>query len=228
MKNTVYALANENPVDPIENFAEVLADHFLSTQSQIHSVEIFIEQVTWERLVDDKGVPLPAAWKRGSNELRLTHLSKDRKGHFSVESGISDLIVLRSHGSAFVGYVKDKFTTLKETTDRIFCTSVKAQWKYLPGVKDYNKTFCQVRRTLLELFDKYPSPSVQLTLHQMGTEILKRVACVAEISLTLPNIHYLPVNVSVFGMKDTNSVFLPTDEPSGYIEGTISRVGAKL
>eukprot|EP01097_Dermamoeba_algensis_P004489 TRINITY_DN2919_c0_g1_i1.p1 TRINITY_DN2919_c0_g1~~TRINITY_DN2919_c0_g1_i1.p1 ORF type:complete len:294 (-),score=42.22 TRINITY_DN2919_c0_g1_i1:66-947(-) len=223
MKNTVYALANEGNVDPIEVFAIRLADHFLSTQSQIHRVEVTIHQIQWTRLKTDEGKPAPSAWKRGSDEKRYTQVIKDKKGTFEVQSGLSDLVVLRSSGSGFVGYVRDKYTTLKETSDRIFSTSVKAVWKYSAGVKDYNATFKKIRNTLIENFHKNPSPSVQITLWEMGREVVSRVASVEEISLTLPNIHYIPFDMASIGLENRNSVFFPISDPSGYIEGTISR-----
>jgi len=41
-----------------------------------------------------------------------------------VDAGIDDLTILKSTGSAFEGYIKDPYTTLKETKDRIFATAV--------------------------------------------------------------------------------------------------------
>ena len=38
------------------------------------------------------------------------------------------MIVLKTKGSAFEGYKKDRYTTLKETSDRILATAVRADW----------------------------------------------------------------------------------------------------
>jgi len=225
MKNTVYAFANQGEVDPIEVFAIRLADHFLSTQKQIERVEVRIQKVSWVRLEEVDGKPVPHAWSKGSDEKRWTRVTRDKKGTFEVESGLNDLVVLRSEGSSFEGYVKDRFTTLKEVKDRIFSTSVSATWRYTPGVKDYNATYLKVRQTLIDNFHKNPSPSVQVTLWEMGREVISRVPVVEEIRLALPNIHYISVDMSPFGLENKNAVFYPIETPSGYIEGTISRKG---
>lgn len=47
-----------------------------------------------------------------------------------IYSGIKDMKVLKTTQSGFEGFLKDHFTTLQETKDRVFCTSVYARWRY--------------------------------------------------------------------------------------------------
>ena len=45
-------------------------------------------------------------------------------------SGIENLIILKSGDSEFKGYIKDQFTTLKESSDRIMATEMSASWRW--------------------------------------------------------------------------------------------------
>ena len=47
-----------------------------------------------------------------------------------VWAGLKDLKVLKTTQSGFVGFIRDKYTSLPEVTDRVFSTSVYARWRY--------------------------------------------------------------------------------------------------
>ena len=57
----------------------------------------------------------------------------------------------------------------------------------------------------------------------MGQAVLDNAETVAEIHLVMPNKHCLRVDLSRFGLDNPNQIFVPTDEPSGYIEARIDR-----
>jgi urate oxidase len=52
---------------------------------------------------------------------------------------------------------------------------------------------------------------------------LKVAKEIFKIHIVMPNKHCLLVNLAPFGLKNKNELFVPTDEPHGQIEGTISR-----
>ncbi len=219
MKNTVYALAHQTAeIEEIESFALRLSEHFLSNNSQVSRVIIEIVEHGWTRMANSEAHP--HSFIKGSNEQRTTKISATRDGT-TVESGVVDLIVLKTTKSGFVGYIKDQYTTLPETTDRVFATSVTAKWNYKSS--DAIEIWRDVRQTIIETFAEHDSLSVQHTLYAMGEAVLEKFAGIAEISLSLPNIHYLPVDVSRFGLENDNRIFLPTDEPHGLIEAHLSR-----
>ncbi len=76
---------------------------------------------------------------------------------------------------------------------------------------------------MLKVFANNYSPSVQVTLFQMGEAALQAVPEISQISLALPNQHCLQIDLSRFGVANPNELFVPTDEPHGQIEGTITR-----
>ena len=142
----------------------------------------------------------------------------------TVQSGITDLLILKTTQSGFEGYdVRDKFTTLPETKDRIFATQLRATWFYTRQPAAYSQTNARILESMLEIFATTYSPSVQVTLFQMGEAALKAVPEISKINLAMPNKHCLLINLAPFGLENHNELFLPTDDPHGQIEGTITR-----
>ncbi len=222
MKNTVYSLARTSAADCMEDFAAELIDFFLSRNPQIISAEIFVSQKTWEHLAVN-GKPHPSAFVQSSGERQTAKLNRARGGKLSVLSGLDNLIVMKTAKSGFEGYIRDSLTTLPPTPDRLFATAVRAEWNYVHDKVNFEKLRGEIRGVLLDTFAVHESKSVQHTLYAMGDTVLSRMPEVAEIELAMPNIHYLLVDLSRFGQDNPNEVFLPTDEPHGYIEARIQR-----
>src|SRR2546421_2260404 len=192
MKNTVYVLAKNHPIDSIENFARHLSDHFVGSYPQIACAIAKISEVPWQRIVVN-GNPHDHSFVGGSCERRCCSVTNNRRST-SIEGGIEDLLVLKTTKSGFVGYVQDEYTTLKETADRIFATSVTARWKCSSADANWNRCFDSIRKALLEVFATHNSLAVQQTLYAMGEEALKVCPEISEIELTMPNQHRLLVN----------------------------------
>ncbi|HTS48779.1 MAG TPA: urate oxidase [Bryobacteraceae bacterium] len=217
IKNTVYALARQHDIVAIEDFARRLIEHFLQHNPQVSEVAVDMTEHLWTRAA-------AAAFTRQSE--KRTAVVTGTRGGGTVQAGIDDLVILKSSGSAFEGYIKDPYTTLKETKDRIFATAVRAFWRYEPRALDYNALWSAIRQAIVETFASHQSLSVQHTLHAIGQEVLKRFPDVAEIQLSMPNKHALLVDLAPFGLDNPNQVFMPVDEPSGYIEGKLVRRAA--
>ena len=222
MKNTVYTLAREtSEIEEIEVFAQRLANYFLANNQQVARVIIEIDEHGWTR-VNVSGAPHEHSFTKDGDEKRTTKVDAKRD-ITTIESGIENLIVLKTAKSGFVGFVKDLYTTLPETTDRILATSITANWQYTRPETATRETWQNVRQTILEIFAGHDSLSVQHTLYAMGEAVLEKFPDIAEISLSLPNIHCLPIDFTRFGLENDNRIFVPTDEPHGLIEARLSR-----
>jgi urate oxidase len=221
MKNTVYALAKDHFDRDIESFGLFLTEHFVRNNPPVARARVEISERPWERLTVE-GRPHPHAFSRPGGERRMARVTRTRQGAL-VESGLEDLVLAKSARSGFAGFLKDGFTTLKETQDRILATAVKASWLYKGAPADFDGAFQGIRRTLLETFAGHDSASVQHTLHAMGEAVLKDHAEVAEVHLSLPNRHHILVDLSPFGLENNNEVFVATEEPFGLIEATLKR-----
>lgn len=221
MKNTVYALAKKNDVNSIEEFALYLSDHLNKNNKQVSGVNIDIQQSTWKR-IHVEGKEHDHSFISGGNEKRTCSVKQNDRST-NVESGIKDLLIMKTTRSGFTGYIRDQYTTLKETTDRIFETVVTAKWNYTTDAADYNLLHDSIREEILTTFALHDSLSVQQTLFAIGENIINKFPEVKEISISMPNKHCLLIDLSKFGMENNNEIFVPTDEPHGLIEATIGR-----
>lgn len=224
MRNTVYALAKEHPIEDIESFGERLVEHFLGAGAGVTRASVHIVEHPWDRL-EVGGRPHEHAFQRGSGGTRVATVTGDGggAGGRQIQAGIDDLLVLKTTGSGWEGFLRDRYTTLPETSDRILATVITARWSYLGGDIDYGELWRSVRETILEAFCDHYSPSVQFTLHHMGGAVLDARPEVARISFSLPNKHHLLYDLERFGLENANEIFQPTDEPYGLIEGTVER-----
>jgi urate oxidase len=220
-KNTVYALAKENFTQSIEDFALCLSNHFIANNPPVLQVTIEIMEHLYSR-ISIEGTAHPHAFISSGNEKHVTTVVQNAQG-INVTSGIKGLLILKTKDSAFREYIKDAFTTLKETDDRILATECEAAWKYNSHQLDFSQLYQKLRSELLQTFAFHKSLSVQQTLYAMGEEVLKENPEVKEISLIMPNKHHIPFNLEQFGMDNKNEIFIATDEPFGYITGTVTR-----
>jgi urate oxidase len=222
-KNTCFAFAKENGVGEIEDYALALARHFADEIAPVSSARVEVEEYRWER-VSVAGQPHPHAFKRTSDEVRTTAVTV--RGIAWVVSGLKDLVVLKSTGSEFSGFLKDRYTTLEETKDRILATSLTARWLYQPGrrpPKSWDEAYEQIRQILLERFATLHSLALQQTLFEMGRAVLEARQDVAEIRLSAPNKHHFLVDLAPFGLENPGEVFHADDRPYGLIQCAVRR-----
>lgn len=220
-KNTVYALAKEHFVSSIESFGLYLANYFISNNPPISQACIELTEHSWKRMHFD-GVYHPHAYCGGGAE-KHTAVIVQNKNDIEVTSGIADLLILKTTDSAFENYIKDEYTTLKETSDRILSTQCEVSWTYNSSNVLFVELFNGIRTTLLQTFADHKSLSVQHTLYAMGEAVLEKYAAVNDITLKMPNKHHILFNLEQFGMDNSNEIFIATDEPYGYITGTVVR-----
>jgi len=222
MKNAVYSLARNSSAESIEGFAKELAAFFIARNPQVSAAEVAISETPWDRIsVESK--PHPTTFAQSSRETQTTQITQNRDASVQVISGLDNLVILKTSGSAFTGYIQDSLTTLRETRDRLFATAIRANWTYASPALPFADLRASIRNLLLAAFADHQSESVQHTLYAMAQNVLDRTADVAEIHLTMPNKHCLLVDLSRFGQDNPNEIFVPTDEPHGFIEARVIR-----
>jgi urate oxidase len=222
MKNTVYSLARDSTASSMEEFAKELVNFLLNRNPQVSSAGVTIASTLWKRLTID-GRQHPSAFMRGSNERQTTTVERMQSGPFRIVSGLEDLVILKTSQSGFEGFIKDSLTTLRETNDRLFGTAVRAEWHYTSADLPFEELRTRLREALLTTFANHASRSVQHTLYAMAESALQQVREIDEIELTMPNKHCLLVDLSRFGQDNPNEIFVPTDEPHGFIEARVRR-----
>ena len=108
----------------------------LNNNPQVSKASIEIEEKNWERLKID-GEPDATTFKLGGPELQTVRAERDRSGDWVITSGVDGLTILKTTKSAFTGYIKDKLTTLKPATDRIFGTRATIAWDYVSTAHEF-------------------------------------------------------------------------------------------
>ncbi len=222
-KNTIFAFARDGVGSP-EAFLLRLAEHFTGSFDWVTGGRWLAESYAWERILAH-GQEHDHAFVRSGQEVRTAAVVADGDERHVI-AGLKDLVVLKTTQSGFVGYPKDRYTTLQETTDRILATSVATRWRYRPGSElDYNATYASVKAILLETFTERYSAALQTTLFEMGQAVLERHPEIAEIRFSMPNKHHFVVDLSPFGLDNPNEVFYASDRSYGLIEATVTREG---
>ncbi|WP_067691347.1 factor-independent urate hydroxylase [Nocardia jejuensis] len=220
-KNTVFAFAKQYGIASPEEFGLRLARHFVDSQPTIGHARIELEEYEWERNVVGLNSH-PHSFVRSGRETRTATVHYDGSTAWVV-SGLKELVVLNTTGSEFFGYIKDRYTTLRETHDRVLATEVNAQWRHSGDAEEWDKSYEIVKRAMLQAFADTHSLSLQQTLYAMGERVLETCSGIAEVKLTLPNKHHFEVDLSPFGLVNDNEVFYAADRPYGLIEGTVVR-----
>ncbi len=213
MRNTIYALAQDNLTRDLESFGAVLCSHFLESVD-VSKASVSIRERRWERRSE-------AGFTGGGSEQRVAEVL--RGSDEQTVAGVEGLVVLKTRGSAFTGFPKDRYTTLPERDDRLLATSITAKWVYSSMPEDTTITWNRARDTILERFFGDWSASVQHQGYQMAEAVLEVVPEISEISLHLPNQHHLGFDLTRFDHPDRGIIFHPVTEPYGDIAFTVRR-----
>ena len=223
MRNTVYALAKDHLTGSIEEFGLKLVDHFLEAGPSVERARVRIAEHPWSR-IEVGGRGHDHSFVRGSGE-RIATVRGDAHPSARVEAGIDDLLVLKTTNSGWEGFLRERYTTLPETDDRILATKIAANWLYGSANLDFDRLWRGVRDQILTTFTDHYSPSVQNTLYRMGEAVLEGFPEIQKIHLSLPNKHHLLYDLERFGVENEGEIFHATSEPYGLIEGTVERAG---
>jgi urate oxidase len=225
-KNTAFAYAKEHGVTSPEDYGLALGTRLLVACPAAREAQVRIEEHAWDRM------PVPGtpdghdhAFVRRGTDTRTAVVTVTRDEDRHVLSGLTGLVLLKSTGSEFKGFLKDEYTTLAETDDRIMATSLTARWRWSdPGaVTDWDAAYDAVRGVLLATFATTYSRALQETLHRMGTAVLEADGRIAEIRFSAPNKHHFLVDLSPFGVENPGEVFIAADRPYGLIEAAVRR-----
>src|ERR1700751_2979983 len=216
--NVTVTLARDG-VRPVEEFALRLARHF-TTIGTVDRAQVRIEEYGWQR-IDAGGTPHPHSFERLAG-IKVVSAFVHGDGRAEIVAGVDDLILLKSTGSEFHGFLEDRYTTLAPTDDRILATAVAAGWRMAAAEADWAECFRGARAALAEAFAVTHSLSLQQTLYAMGQAVLTARPEVCEVRLALPNKHHFLVDLAPFGLDNPGEVFYAADRPYGLIEETVS------
>jgi urate oxidase len=220
-KNTAYAYAKEHGGGDVEDYALALARHFAADVVPVRAARVDVDEYRWQR-ISVHGSDHPHAFVRAGQEIRMASAIVEDSASW-VLAGLRDLVVLKSTGSEFHGFLTDRYTTLAETTDRVLATSLTARWRYRTPAADWSAVYASARSILLARFAEVHSLALQQTLWEMGQGVLAAHPEIAEIRLSAPNKHHFLVDLTPFGLENPGEVFHADDRPYGLIQCAVQQ-----
>jgi urate oxidase len=221
IKNTTNFVAYNQLGTETEPFAIALCEHYLKKYSHVTSVNVETLERVWERQIVD-GKPSGTNFVSTGKGIPWTRTVATRDS-IETTSGVQELVILKTSGSAWEDFLRDDFATLADTNDRLLATSLTANWVYQKAPASYATANANIIQAMLEAFSTRFSPSAQSTQYHMGEAALNACPEITQISLTMPNLHYLLIDLRPFDRKNNNELFVPTDAPQGWIEATVER-----
>lgn len=224
MKNTVYAFALDRLSGSIEDYGRALAEHFVA-QPHVERADVAIRERPWQRIAD-----AGTAFRRDGSLVRTATVvarraleAGDSAPSVAVEAGIDELVVMMTARSSFAGFPRDRYTSLRETDDRLLATAISATWRYARPDVGHDAAWSAALDALLGAFADHDSASVQASIFVMGHAMLDRVPVIEWITFRLPNLHHWTVDLAPFGLENDDAVYVATTEPHGLIEATVRR-----
>lgn len=223
MTNTVHVLSRQYPAEAVEEFGLHIVEHFLTYNPQLSRIRVTASEHLWSRIpIAEK--PHGSAFVSNAGERRTTHITATRE-HTILQSGIENLLVLKTTGAPFKDFLRDPYTTAKEASNSVISADINATWTYETSESEapYSAAWHGIRKILLETFANHEGRSLQHTAYAMGQAVLNNFEAVTEIRLALADNLYSPVDLKPFGMENESQVFMPAEEPRGLIEAALRR-----
>ncbi|MFG1790113.1 factor-independent urate hydroxylase [Nocardia sp. NPDC049149] len=228
-KQTAYVYAKQPGLQTIEDYGLALAGHFVDEIEPVRSARIEIDDYAWQRVPVD-GRPHDHTWVRQGPEVRTAAVTvagtgADRQAW--VIGGVKELTILKSTGSEFADFLRDEFTVLAPTHDRMLATSLAVEWRFAASTGiAWDDVYAGIRATLVETFATRHSKALQQTLFEMGKAALEAYPVLAEVRLAAPNKHHFDYDLARFGIENNGEVYHAADRPYGLIHATVQRADA--
>ena len=221
VKNIVNVVGRESLRLSTEDYGVAIAKKFLDSYAQVERVNVELVETQWQRLSLD-GKPHGFSFTRVGNGNPIAKIVASRNST-EIVSGVDGFTFMKTTESGWSDYVIDEHTSLAETRDRIAATSMLATWCWTRNPKSFSEANNTILQAMIKEFATTYSEGVQDSMYRMGLRALDAVPEISEISMAMPNLHFIPMNLSHFKLDNPGVMFLPTEEPHGQIQCTVGR-----
>lgn len=200
MKNFILHHALDFPGTTPEALLHWIGTRFLTCYPHLSRVRLSALEIPSQPIaipVDGVFVSSQTAVRFARGERAWTTLTIERTGSGlevrEHESGLRGLEVMKVGGSSFVGYIKDEYTTLPETTDRPLYVALDIAWRYeepAAALEPQPSAYVapeQVRDLAQVLFTTMADRSIQQLLYCLAQRMLERFPSLAEVALVGQN-----------------------------------------
>lgn len=186
MKNLVLNKALEWDGATLEGFLWFVAQQFLRSYEQMNHLRLRAAEIPF------RGIS-PVLFARSHDDRGFAELEIDRGGLLAHRCGRIELQLVKTTGSSFTRFVRDRHTTLPEVVDRPLLCWIDVFWRYADpadAIADEPASYVpseQVRDLCAAVFDELDSKSIQQLVWVMGHRLLERFPRLAEVSFVAQN-----------------------------------------
>jgi urate oxidase/2-oxo-4-hydroxy-4-carboxy-5-ureidoimidazoline decarboxylase len=166
-----------------EGLCRFLGERFLETYPHVEGIQVSAQEIPYARLKEGPSF-VPSGPDRATARLELAH-----GAIVEAVSGLRGFRLLRLGGSAFVGFLRDQYTTLPDLRDRPLHMWLDLEWRYTDPASAFNdgQAVARVRHLVHDVFDSFESGSIQQLIHRIGVRVLDENPAVAEVHLEANN-----------------------------------------
>jgi urate oxidase / 2-oxo-4-hydroxy-4-carboxy-5-ureidoimidazoline decarboxylase len=198
----------------LESYCEFLAAKFMDIYPQATGVQLSASEIPYAALPGTAVAFAPAGPERAHAVLEL---AREGSSVVTVEarSGIEGFRLLRLSGSAFHGFVRDRYTTLPDIRNRPLHMWLDLDWH----ATDRIPATRAVRRIVHGVFAGFESGSIQQIIYQIGQKLLADIPTISEIHLEADNRTW----DTIAEEGDTLGVYTEARPPYGCLGLTLTR-----
>jgi urate oxidase len=191
MKNFVYATAADFAGRSLEAYVDFLGRRLLDTYPQMERIRVTAHEVPLDQAYGGSDV----VFRLTRTDVAMSHADFARSQSeitvTDVRSGLEGLRLLKTTGSSFTHFARDRYTSLPELVDRPLTIGMDVHWRYR-DVRDATEGESHVpaehvRRAIEVTFHDFDSRSIQHLVHVIGTSLLKGFPALSEVEFAAEN-----------------------------------------
>ena len=181
MKNFIQRETMNFTGSDLESYCQFIAEGFLHTYPQTEGAQVTATEIPYEGLGAEHIAFAPGGPERA---FARTEIAREGAELQTIEavSGVKGFRLLRLNGSAFTGFVRDRYTTLPDVANRPLHMWLDLEWSYTEAVM-----VSRVREMVWQVFKKFESGSIQEVIYQLGSKMLAEIPSIREIRLEANN-----------------------------------------
>jgi len=185
MKNFIQRETMNFAGDDLESYCHFLADKFLKLYPQAEGAQLSATGIPYQQVPGTTVSYTPSGPERPMARLEL---GQGGVVHEAV-SGINGFKLLRLNGSAFVGFVRDQYTTLPDIANRPLHMWLDLDWSYVDEKSFFSagKVTRTVHKLVLDTFHAFVSGSIQQIIYKIGCRVLEEIPSIAQVNLEANN-----------------------------------------
>lgn len=221
LKNLVHATARNSGGGEIESFAIALCERVLSGYPRVSRARVEVSEQPWTRL-EVGGKAQGRAFLTGSPERR-TAVVTSNGSQVAVVSGIEHLTMMLTSGFGPPRPSEADSGGRDDGLQRLLVATLAARWSYSSADVTFGPYRQGIRAAILETFGLHGTRSVQHTLYSIADVVLASYGDLSQISLSLEERPYRPVDLFSAGMENPDDLFVARNEPVGVVDVTVER-----